>query len=201
MSQEETQEIRTTYVKRSGAQLLDREIPADYRQERTSRIAAKQEQIEAGAISVVVFRIDREWLALPTELVQGVHHYSAPHTVPHRRGGILNGLVNVRGEILLSISLTRLLQLEDMTDVTGTKDLVPRRRLLVCNRHGSRFTFPVDEVGGVHRYHPKDLKAVPATLAKAGASVYTIAVLSWHGKNIGCLNAEFLFSAVDKSLA
>jgi chemotaxis-related protein WspD len=174
--------------------LLDREIPAEYLEERTSHVAAEKEKpVETGAKSVVIFRIATEWWALPTAVFQGVEDYSPIHTLPHHRSGILNGLVNIRGELLLSISLAALLQLEKET-------VTSRSRLLICDRKGSRLVFPVNEVRGVHRYHPKDLRDVPLTLAKAGAAAYIVGVLPWEGKTVGCMDDELLFYAVDKGL-
>jgi chemotaxis-related protein WspD len=60
--------------------------------------------------------------------------------------------------------------------------------------------FPVNEVHGVHRYHPKELREVPVTLAKAGAGAYIVGVLPWEGKTVGCMDDELLFYAVDKGL-
>lgn len=181
--------------------LLDREIPEEYLEEQTSHVAAeKKKQIETGAKSIVIFRIATEWWALPTAVFQGVDDDSPTHTLPHDRSGILNGLVNIRGELLLSVSLAALLQLEKDTEVS--RDLKPAScgRLLICSRKGSRLVFPVNEVHGVHRYHPKELREVPVTLAKAGAGAYIVGVLPWEGKTVGCMDDELLFYAVDKGL-
>lgn len=181
--------------------LLDREIPEEYLQERTSHVAAeKKKQAETGAKSIVIFRIAAEWWALPTAVFQGVEDYSPTHTLPHHRSGILNGLVNIRGELLLSISLAVLLQLEKDTEVARELRPASRGRLLICSRKNSRLVFPVHEVHGVHRYHPKDLRDVPVTLAKAGAGAYILGVLPWEGKAVGCMDDELLFYAVDKGL-
>jgi chemotaxis-related protein WspD len=185
----------------AGTRLLDREIPEDYLHERTSHVAAERKRIEVGTKSVVIFRVSTEWFALPTEVFQEVDDYCFAHTVPHHRNGILNGLVNVRGELLLSISLAALLQLAQVPEAETNGKLASRRRLLICRRKGSRFAFPVDEVQAVHRYNPKDLRDIPATLAKAGAGTYVVGVLPWSDKSVGCLDDELLFYAADKNLA
>lgn len=184
-----------------GTRFLDREIPEDYLSERTSHVAAERRQIEVGTKSVVIFRISIEWFALSTDVFQEVTEYRLAHTVPHHRTGVLNGLVNVRGELLLSISLGALLQLEKISEVGNTAKRDVRGRLLICSRKGSRFAFPVNEVQGVHRYHPKDLRDIPATLGKSGTGTYVTGVLPWEDKTIGCLDEQLLFYAVDKGLA
>ena len=61
-----------------------------------------------------------------------------------------------------------------------------------------RLTTAVDHF--VHHYHPRDLKDVPATLAKAAAT-YTVGVLQWNGQTVGCLDDELLFYALSKGLS
>lgn len=148
--------------------LLDRESPADYLREWTERIAAEKKVADAGTMSGLIFRIGPEWLALPTRIFQEVAEQCVVHSLPHRNGGIVVGIVNIRGELLVCASLAALLALEK----TGADEPGSGRRiygrLLVVDREGQRLAFPVDEVFGVHRYHPRELRPVPATLAEAG---------------------------------
>ena len=201
MNQDETQLVQGAQELAAGSRLLDREMPEDYLRERTSQVAAERKRVEIGAKSVVVFRVATEWFALPTEVFQEVDVYCPAHTIPHHRNGILNGLVNIRGELLLSISLSALLQLEKIPEGGTAGQLPSRGRLLVCSRETSRFAFPVDEVHGVRRYHPQDVRNVPATLAEAGAGAYIFGILAWGDKTVGCIDSELLFYAIDKGLA
>jgi chemotaxis-related protein WspD len=184
----------------AAVQLLDRELPDDYRREWTNHIAAATKTTAAGTKSVVIFRIAEEWLALPTRVFQEVAEQCSVRTVPHRRRGNLLGLVNIRGELLLCASLGAALGL--VPSPTGKQDELRRtyKRLLVVNREGSRLAFPVDEVSGVYLYHPRELKDIPATLAKAAAA-YTIGLLAWNNTTVGCLDAELLFYALNKSFS
>src|SRR5258707_976653 len=112
----------------AGMQLLDRPISAGYRREHAEHYAQQKRITQATRLSVVIFRLANEWLALPTTVVQEV---SPPckipqtdsrttdgiskserrpmHSLPHRRGGVAPGLVNVRGELLVCVSAARLL--------------------------------------------------------------------------------------------
>src|SRR5438445_8021579 len=59
--------------------------------------------------SAVIFRIHSEWLALPTEAFQEVAERRRIHSLPHRRNGVVLGLVNIRGELLICVDLGRVL--------------------------------------------------------------------------------------------
>lgn len=181
----------------SVSRLLDRDVSEDYLREWTVLVATKKNVAEVGTKSVVIFRIGKELLALPTGMFQEVSEHCTLRTLPHHRGGILSGLVNVRGELLLCVSLEALLGLEKAAAVRTGDSL---GRLLICNPPGGRLAFPVSQVHGVHRYHPGDLRDAPATLAKA-AGVYIVGVLPWKDKTVGCLDGQLLFYALDKGLA
>lgn len=185
----------------SAARLLDREVSEDYLREWTAHIAAEKNAVEPGTKSVVIFRIGAEWLALPVDVFQEVAERCRVHGLPHRRGGLIQGLVNVRGELLLCVALDVLLGLEKANEVSGTGERSSRARLLVCNRGGGRLALAVSEVFGVHRYHPKDLRDIPATLTKAEAGAYTTGVVPWRGRTVGCLDDQLVFYALNKGLA
>ena len=73
-------------------------------------------------------------------------------------------------------------------------------RLLVIRRDQVRAVCPVDEVHGIHRFHPRELKEVPATVARA-TSTYSKALLSWRDRSVGLLDDELLFHSVKRSVA
>jgi chemotaxis-related protein WspD len=178
----------------STGRLLDREVTAEFLRESTAFVAVKKDVIERGTKSVVVFRIGREWLALPTGIVQEVSGRCTVRTMPDRRGGILSGLINVRGELLLCISLSVLLGL-DQVPGEGTD------RLLICKHGESRLAFQVSEVHGLHRYRPADLREAPATLTRASRGAYTLGVAPWRERIVGYLDDELMFYALNKALA
>ena len=180
---------------------LDRDVSEEYLREWTAQVAAEKKVAEVGAKSAVIFRIATEWLALPTAVFQEVGDPCTVHTLPHHRGGIVSGLVNVRGELWVSVSLEALLGLRNAAEVPEPGKLNCYGRLLICNHRGGRLVFRVSEVGGVRRYHPRDLRDVPATLAKAAAGIYIVGVLPWEDRTVGCLDDELLFYALDKGLA
>jgi chemotaxis-related protein WspD len=183
---------------RAAADLLDRDIPDDYLDARTADFAVAAETMTRGVKSVVIFRIENEWLALATSLLNEICDLRPVHSLPHQRNPAVLGIVNVRGELLVCISLTVLLG-TGKTDARAGRDCLARTRLLVASRNGERLVFPVDEVQGVHRFDPSQLGDAPATVARA-ASAYTRAMLQWQEKSVGVLDEERLFQSLKRTL-
>lgn len=182
----------------AGARILDRPAPPEYRRECKEHFARDRPLAPPHKHSAVIFRLNAEWLALPTEAFQEVAERRSIHSLPHRRHGAVLGLVNIRGELLLCISLGHLLALENPTP-RGTLRTA-QQQFLVGSWDGDRFVFPVDAVGGIHRFDPQHLQRPPATLAKSSFS-YSRAVLSWEHKSVGLLDPNLLFTSLNRSLA
>ena len=83
-------------------------------------------------MAVLLFRLQAEWLALPAQVFQEVAERRPVHSLPHRRQGIVLGLVNVRGELLLCVSLARLLRRNDPSQPEARQAAYDR--LLVANK-------------------------------------------------------------------
>lgn len=176
---------------------LDRPLPANYRQEWTEHFALEKRIATPAKTSVVIFRLGHEWLALPTQAFQEIAERRALHSLPHRRRGIVLGLVNVRGELLICAALNRLLQLDPTS--LQERQIAIFDRLLVSDWQGQRFAFPVDEVHGVHRFHSADLRDPPATVARAELSC-AAGVFPWRTHTVGLLNPEPLFATLNHNL-
>src|SRR5262245_11267233 len=91
--------------------LLEKESPPDYIAEWTGYVAMPAGKSDPDRRSILIFRIGTEWLGLPSHIVKEVAEHRAVHSVPHRRRGVLTGLVNIRGELLVCISLAHVLGL------------------------------------------------------------------------------------------
>ena len=184
--------------------LLNRVPPEGYLEEWTGRIAQPQAADLAGTKSIVIFRIGEEWLALPTGVFLEVAELRPVHTVPHREDNVVKGLVNIRGELLICISLSGLLGFEAVEQsAEKPKQRAAQRRMLVVAHSSDRAVFAVDEVHVGRRYHPDELKPVPATLALATGvnAAYTIGILPWDERNVGVLDDELLFYTISRNLA
>jgi len=181
----------------AAVQFLDRPIAPEYRREWTEHFAREKRIATPAKISAVIFRIGPEWLALPTQAFQEVAERRALHSLPHRRHGVVIGIVNVRGELLLCAALDRLLGLQTAPHAKRTRLIF--HRLLVADWSGQRFTFPVDEVQGVHRFHQFDLREAPATVARSGLNC-TAGVFPWRHFTVGLLDPDNLFTALNGKL-
>lgn len=192
-----------------GVQLLDRELPQENLDEATALVARPQAPKVTGLSAAVVFRIGEEWFALSVGVLVEVVERRPVHTVPHATCKFLKGLANIRGEVQVCISLTKLLGLPKRTEEQKARHSV-FERLLVIKRDGQHLVIPVSEVHGLARYHPSELLAPPATAQRASGS-FVRAVVPWRSASatasdatvihVGLLNDEQLFHFVNQSLA
>ena len=180
--------------------LLDREAPPDYLAECTRHMAQAPKAGQADVDSAIVFRIGTEWLALPTQVLLEVAALPAIHSLPGRRGGIVQGVANVRGELLVCVLLGSMLGLARAAESAHARQREALRRLVVIGLDGQRLGFAVDEMHGIARFDPGTLKEVPATVARATAP-YSKAILAWHGHSVGLLDEQLLFYTLHRSLA
>lgn len=182
----------------AGRRLLDRVFPDGYREEWTSLLARRQEAGKVETVSIIVFRLKEELLALKTVFFQGAAAAAVPHAIPLRTGEVFKGMVNVNGELLLCVDLAALLGITDNTDGgTATDKIYPR--LVVVSREGQRFALPTDEVLGVHRAPLADLQELPATVSRSIRAL-TAGILPWQERTVGLLEEEKLFAALSRSL-
>ena len=183
----------------AAVKMLDTELPSQYLDEWTAHFAQPKAITEADTHSVVIFRMHAEWFALPTAIFLEVCDLRPVHSLPHRRSRVVLGLVNVRGELVICVSLAELLGLERVPESKKSKSPATHERLLVVNRERSRYVFPVQEVHGILRFHQHDAREAPATLARATAT-YTRGVLTWQDKSVGWLDDQLLFHSLNRSL-
>lgn len=182
----------------AGLTLIDRPLPANYRKDWTQYFARERRLPEAGNSSAILFRIQHDWLALPTHTFQEVSERRPIHSLPHRRTGALLGLANIRGELAICISLGHLLQMENIPSLAALR--LDYRLLLVIQSEAGRLAFPVDEVSGPHRFQPQELKSTPASMVRA-ASHFVQGQLHSEARSAGLLDADLLFSNLHRALA
>ena len=176
----------------AGALLLDRAPEPGQREAwaaESARVgASKKDKTDAAAF---VFRLGGEWLALPASWIDEAAAPRFVHSVPHRRGGTLAGLVNVDGELVPCVELGRVLGVSPAG--SGTKPAA--RRLLVAGRGASRLAFETDETHGLLRYASAGTRPAPSRPAHVRA-------LITHGENsVGLLDPETLWPALERGLA
>jgi len=184
----------------AALRLLEGEASPDYITDWTWHFGAPETAAtERHPQSVVIFRIGTEWLALATPVVKEIAAVRPVHTVPHRRG-VIEGLTSVHGQLLVSVSLGKILALASSVAPDPKDRRSAHERLLVAQREDVRVVFRVDDVHGVHHFHTRELKEVPATVARATAT-YSKSVLPWNGHSVGVLDDGLLFYTLKRSLA
>jgi chemotaxis-related protein WspD len=190
-----------------GRSLLEREAPEGYLAEWTNVLAqnpfeSSQSQSSTEnvhldrTISVMIFRLGGEWLALPVRLFQEITQPCIIHSLPHRSNELFLGLVNIRGEILICISLSNLLDLEKITSSLDRPNSVISKRMVVVANEEERWVFSVDEVCGVYRFPQEELQSAPVVVAKA-TEAYTKGVINWQEKKVNYLNYDALFHTLN----
>lgn len=183
----------------AAAALLGGDAPAGYLEQWTAHFSREKQVEEKDTHSALIFRIGAEWLALPVHFFKEVSDPKPIHILPHRRNNIVLGIVNIRGELLICVSLAEVLHLEK---TAANKAATPSQHpyLLVISHEGHRLVFPVDEVRGIQHYSQSFVKKVPATVANAVAT-YSTGILPWGNKSVGCLDGQLLFYTLNKSLS
>jgi len=188
----------TTYSQ-EGRALLNREAPDTYLVEWVSLLAQEREAVSRDQKTVQVFRLMSEWLALPAHCWVEVVGVSPVRHLPHRSNQILLGLVSVRGEIHLCVSLSNLLGIEKGEGPEDARSSRASRRFCVVKRDNLCWVFPVDEVHGLISYSEKDVGGIPSTVAKSSQK-FTRGLLNVAGKRIGLLDEIPVFEALSRSV-
>jgi chemotaxis-related protein WspD len=172
---------------------FDRSAPPGYLSEWTDLLAREETVSEGEQTSVVLFRLDREWLALDTSVVAEVTAVRPVHRIPHRSNDVLAGLVNLRGQLYLCASLGGLLGIEPSGSSNGSPAAVAR--MVVIRKAHEAWVFQADEVLGVRHWPTDQLAGVPSTLANPAVS-FSKAVFHWQDWTVGILDADRVFAAL-----
>jgi chemotaxis-related protein WspD len=182
----------------AGRRFLDGPTPEGYLEEWTERLALPIEETATDFQSVLIFRLDEEWLALRVQVLVEVTTQRPIRRIP-RRAGLLAGLVNIRGELHLCVRLAQLLGITSGSRGRDTGSGNPgsdnASRLLVACGDSDRWVFPVDEVDQVYRFSQSELTEAPATLARSNSRL-TQGVFVWRERPIGYLDDARLFQVL-----
>ncbi|MFK8183750.1 MAG: chemotaxis protein CheW [Phormidesmis sp.] len=189
--------------------LLQRTIPDSYRTQQTAQIAetTTQHRPSTALFTALIFRLGREWLALPAAICQQILSPVASHTLPQRSNSTLLGVVNVRGQLLLKVSLLEILGLPSrpalassaLTSTASEQTFRGYRRMIVAEKMLDGcldvWAFEVDELYGVHSLSAEEFQPA-ATGISAVSSACTRHVFSWHNQQVNVLDDTKLFNAL-----
>ena len=179
---------------------FDRGAPAGYLDDWRAILEEPAAAPASDTASVLVFRLGGEWLALPTAVLVEVTPLRTIHRLPHRSGGVLAGIVNIRGQLQLCASLHDLVGIAGGPPMAGDESTGRgTARLLVVERPGEetadRWVFRVDEVAGVHRVTKGMLRAVPSTVGHAGGRLSS-ALFAWQDRTVALLDEARVFDGL-----
>lgn len=168
----------------------------------TAYYAAPREVDSVSTAACFVFRIGAEWLGIPIALLDEVVASKPTHSLPHRRGAVRLGLVSIRSDILVHVSLAGLLGIPD--DASISEHAADHRRsaprVVVLQDAKGRLAISVDEVMGIHQYDPAVLRTVPSTLGQATVS-YTHALLPVGDRMVGILDGARVLASMSQVLS
>ncbi len=162
--------------------------------------ADPERRSSAGAESILIFRIGNEWLGLQSAWIKEIVEERTIHSLPHQRNAAVLGIVNIRGALVLCMSLERLLNVDQADGEEKAQSRHLFKPMLVSNGGEHATVFPVDEVHGVHRYSGSELAPVPSTIGQT-AAIYSKGILPWRDTTVGVLDGDSLFYAVNRSIA
>jgi chemotaxis-related protein WspD len=184
----------------AAASLLDRAPPVGEAAIWRSESASPKRLPIEGTESILIFRVGGEWLGLQSAFIKEIAEERKIHSLPHQRNTAVLGIVNIRGALVLCMSLTRLLNVEEANGEEQIQNRNLFKPMLVTNHGEHTVVFPVDEVDGVHRFSQSALAPVLSTVSHT-AAIYTKGILPWRDRTVGVLDGDSLFYALNRSIA
>ena len=181
----------------AGSNLLNREIPPGYMDEWTGLLGQKKEGQNTNNISIIIFRIGREFLALRSAIFREIINQRQVHQIPHCSNDVLLGLTNVHGELQLCFSLKALIGNDDAEEAENNS---AAKMMLVIQNSGECWVFPVDQVLGVFHCNDDDAQNVPVTVSKA-AGTFTKKVILCDQREVGLLDDELLIYTLQRRIS
>lgn len=181
----------------AGRQLIERPPPAGYVEEWTTFLAQAKTRGAPRSLAVLIFRLGEEWLALDAHDVVEIAETRPVHRIAHRPGPVLGGLVNIRGQLHLFVSVQALLRIERAGVVADGRR--SNERFVVIQRGEDTWVFRTDEVMGIHRFAVGDLGPAPVTVAHGMASL-SRGILPLGERRVGYLDGEALFSRLKRAV-
>lgn len=183
--------------------LFERPAPEGYLEEWTQALGQVGQGLECDRVSVLILRLGSEWLALSTSFLVEVTPPKTIHSVPHRSNDVFRGLVNIRGQLQLCVSLHGVLGVGTAEVPQAARELPGpaaqangNKGLLAVVQHtGERWAFLTDEVLGVERVARGDLRKVPGTLANP-VSGFSQALFTYRDRQVGFLDEQRIVTAL-----
>lgn len=176
--------------------LLDQPLSAEELAGAAASAAKPADAGERGRMGIVLFGLGEETLALPASVVRRVTPFAAPVRIPHRSSGILRGVCNVRGDLVLCADLRALL---GMGSGQKSEAEMESRRTMVIGPAQASWAFEVDRLKGIGRIDQNALASAPLTVEHAlGAFVAGLAEV--EGERVTVLDGERILAGFKAAL-
>jgi chemotaxis-related protein WspD len=186
----------------AGRKLLDRAQDAEYIDQWTLNLAMPRVEKQTNLQDALAFRLGEEWFALPNHVIREITYCTHHHSLPHRKSPVLRGIVNVRGELLLCVSLGYLFKLQKGEKPLNQNKIIHERYIVITD-HNEHYAFPVSEVRNMVYFNDNDLQKVPSTTQssdKSSSGSYIRGIIQHDDINIGLIDTDVLFSALQRNI-
>ncbi len=181
---------------KAGRQLLNRPIEKKSISEWTKQFSKEKTETQDITLSVVIFRIENEWLAIRTEYFQEIQEWRQSHSIPFRTNRVFKGIVNINGELLLCISASELIGVGNKG--VNIVDLA-KKRLIILKNENLRYVIEADEFIGVISISQEELQKTPSTISKSPKSL-SVRLFNFKNLQIGLLDQDKLFNTIEEEL-
>lgn len=152
-------------------------------------------------VRLLLLRIGDEIAAIPAMQLRRATLAVRPTPIPHRSGGVLRGMCNIRGELVLCADLHRLLGMPPRASAgppaEGSAD---SRRIVVIGKADDSWAFEVDALMGVENVDRAEFRSPPVTVAFALAD-FTSAVADIGGRTVTILDGDRILAGFKAALA
>jgi chemotaxis-related protein WspD len=142
----------------------------------------------------LVFRLGQQWLGLPPLLIAEVAARQPVRRLAHRTTGRLEGVVNVRGELHLCVSLGELLGLGARSEANETA-----RMVLVRDARGQVLAFRCEEVLGLQHFPVGTQEPAPDTLSEPLRECVEV-LFPAQGGHVAMLNGDAVLDLLEQAL-
>jgi len=174
--------------RRTGSELLHRPPPQDYLEDWAALLGQPVIEAPPAQMSLFLFAIEDERLALPVECLHEIVDPLRVHTVPNRKSDVLLGLVNLHGRLEICVTLLPLLK-------NRAPSRTACRKMMVWGTTQRRYVTPVDEVIGVERFQAHAVRP-----AAAGVSTSLKGIIFRNLEPIGLLDDSALHDGIQRSI-
>ncbi|WP_455205031.1 chemotaxis protein CheW [Kaarinaea lacus] len=185
----------------AGRLAFEKPLPKNYIQFWTQYYARENSLQADSRLSVVIFRLQQQWYAVPTRHVDVIEPRSFVHRIPNYDNQFVLGVANIKGKLQLCFSLKRLLNIatSDLGE-GGSTQVGVYRRFVVLSQESFIYVFPVDEIGSVTRINSDELKPQSDYTVNNTSSLLMGSVTT-EQKKVVLINTDILFTKIENAMA